>query len=235
MNTWIYRALFAGAITLGLSGCFGETEANLIEKASAAKSSAPAQKSRPTVSKVVTLAVADGSVVVAAPSGFCVDEKASKDRRRGAFVLLAACGSITGSPEAGYPVEPALVTVAVGPEGSGDALGPMPSVKNFFTSVAGRAALSREGKAETVKVQRDFSANDTYFLQTQDNSPQRPDSIGERSWRAVFALGDRMVTVGVLDLAESGISADAGFALAETMVAQIRQASAPSQQPRLGE
>lgn len=61
--------------------------------------------------------LAEGSVVVAAPEGYCIDPASFRDRAGGAFALLASCRILSGGTD-GFSVPPVIMTVTIGPAGT---------------------------------------------------------------------------------------------------------------------
>ena len=65
--------------------------------------------------------LAEGSVVVAAPEGYCIDPSSFRDRDGGAFALVASCQILSGGKE-GISVPPVIMTVTIAPEGTAPAI-----------------------------------------------------------------------------------------------------------------
>ncbi|MFC2966935.1 hypothetical protein [Acidimangrovimonas pyrenivorans] len=172
------------------------------------------------------MAVAEGSVIIAGPPGYCVDEKGSRDARRGAFVLLGSCASLSGSPYAPRPKVMAVLTAAVsGGRGGASIAGSEDRLAAYFTSSDGRAALSRSGRAATVKVLDHHAGDGAFFLHLRDSSafPGRPDK--PESWRVLFDLNGRIVTLTVVGLPDKPIIPAQAEALLRDFMARVRHAS----------
>ncbi len=142
--------------------------------------------------------VAQNDVVIAGPKGYCVDPRATRESGAGAFVLLAGCAALDrGEPDA----RQAVLTASVSPEGlPGRSPGPA-ELERFFRSSEGRAALAQDGRAESLALGRVESRGGVLFLRLKDASQGRPDDLGDDSWRAVFALNDRIVSLSAASLA----------------------------------
>ena len=104
MSTWTcnrqtarraLRRAFVLGVCLSLAGCV----------------IAPQTRSQSDVLQQVALY--DGEVVVSGPPGYCVDGAHIRRGASGAFVPLASCESLSGTP--GVPVQAALMTVSVLP------------------------------------------------------------------------------------------------------------------------
>ncbi len=174
------------------------------------------------------LSVAGGTVVVAGPEGYCIDRPASRDSDATAFVLLAGCAAVTRKPYAPRPRVPALLTASVTgdvPAGRGLA-GQAARMKGFFASAEGRAALARDGRAESVEIIEMFARDGAFFIHARDSSAGTGPGLGPEYWRAIFEVNGRMVTASVAAFANRPISDDAGQATLGLFVARIRAESA---------
>jgi len=173
-----------------------------------------------------SVTVAD-HVVVTAPDGYCVDARAT----RKAFVLLASCASVTRKANAPQPFAPALLTVTVTPQGDGEPpiARQTASLKRFFGSDAGRAALARDGQAGSVDVIETTTRNGAFIIHLRDRSKNTAPGLSDQEWRAIFTVNGQMVAASVAGLAERSITSDAGLAtaidLATTIINQSRSAA----------
>jgi hypothetical protein len=167
------------------------------------------------------MAVAGGAVTVGGPSGYCVDPGASREGPGGAFVLLGSCASISGSFTALRPKRPGILTASVAP-GSGDETfaAAFPSMARFLASPAGRAALSRTGKAETVEIVTITSAGDVMYVHARDGAPGQ--EVEADYWRALMAVNGQIVTLSVLGLRDKPVPPEAKLALLESFVKKVR-------------
>ncbi|MBT0957354.1 hypothetical protein IV417_08150 [Alphaproteobacteria bacterium KMM 3653] len=222
------RALGAACVLTALVGCFGDVETKAIEESGVASQTgeaAPGAAARSPVQGTREVAVAEGAVTVAGPDGYCIDTGATKDRKRGAFVLLASCASVLQSASAYVPVTNALLTVSVGGEGSADLLVDAEASRAYFASAAGRAALSRDGKAESVVVESAQVSGDFFLVQTLDSSGKGPDGLGPRTWRAFFDQGGRAVVASVIGYEERALEPTAAFDLLRRFAGTIQSKS----------
>lgn len=156
--------------------------------------------------------VLDGAVQVGLPAGYCLDRAATQEAEEAAIAILGRC-------KAQSRVAPAIITVSIGPSGSATALNAgEEALVGFFTSDAGRATLSRQGKADDVTIIRAFSQDDMFYMRLHDNS------AGEY-WRAIAALGGRLMTLSVTGVQAGALDQDQGRkVLDQTLMAQ-RQAN----------
>lgn len=201
MSIWISKAL-ALCLLVALPGCLAESEVTR---------RAPER-----------IAVADRSVIVAGPPGYCIDTSATRDSATGAFVLLGSCASIANSPRAAKPAEPALLTASVSPTSPAAASASADQLAAFFRSDAGRAALARNGKAASVRVLATQTRNGALYIHASDNSGSRTGSLMPDYWRGIFNLGGRLVTVTVIGFAERPLSKAASIGTLDAFAARIR-------------
>lgn len=172
------------------------------------------------------VSVAGGSVVIAGPPGYCVDRMGSHDTARGAFVLLGSCAALDGTSDAPQPDIPAVLAAAVsaGTSGAGIA-GNEKRLAAYFKSSAGRAALSRSGKASTVRILGYHGRDGAFFLHLRDTSAFRGRSDRPDSWRVLFDVNGHIVTLSVMGPPGKRFrSRDAEFVL-RSFMARVRQAS----------
>ena len=167
------------------------------------------------------VAVADRSVIVAGPPGYCVETAATRETGTGAFVLLGSCASIEGSPRAPRPSVPAVLTASVAAEGAGVAPSP-DDLAAFFRSDAGRAALARDGQAGSVRVLDVRKTAEALYIHASDSSDGSVAGLAQDYWRGVFSLGGRLVTVTVVGFADSPLGETVGLATLDAFAARIQ-------------
>ncbi len=177
-----------------------------------------------------TMSVAGGDVVVAGPDGFCVDPVASHDGvpGRGAFVLLGSCQSISGAGGAARPPIRAILTAAVSAGRAGATVsGNENHMIAFFRSDTGRRALSRSGKASTVRVLSISAKGGVVFVHARDTSPFPGQAVSPDYWRAVFDLNGRIVTLSVIGVPQAPFTDRTALRTLAAFVANVR-AESPS-------
>ncbi|WP_424990330.1 hypothetical protein [Fluviibacterium sp. S390] len=144
---------------------------------------------------VTALRVAQNSVTVVGPSGYCIDKSGSRDRERGSFVLLGSCATLNGEPEG--PTAPGVLTALVSPETDQPQAPTAAQLERFLRSTSGRAALSHDNRADTVTLLDIRRDGDVLLLKVRDRSTGRPDDLQDTSWRAVLAMKNRLVALSV--------------------------------------
>jgi hypothetical protein len=201
MSIWISRGLSGLTLTaaLALAGCVPSDIAPV----------APTGPSR--------IAVSGGAVVIAGPAGYCVDRQASRDGNGNAFVLIGTCGGsgqtpvlLTASVLAAAPAAQPLVAA-------------FPEMAKFLQSGAGRAALSRSGRASDVTVAEVLAVSDVMYIRVQDRSGTDGAPVEPEYWRAIFSVKGRIVTLSVLGLGERPVAAATKRRTLDAFVGRVRR------------
>ncbi len=210
MSTWISK-VGPGLAVLVLTGCSG-----LVDVGRAAPQ---------------TVSVAGNSVVISGPPGYCVDRSAVRDDQDGAFVLLGSCASISRDASRPHPEAPGLLTVTVsnGVIDSGNATGFLEDLAAFFRTDDGRAALSRDGNAESVDLLETRIEDGILYLHATDSSGQAL-GVADEYWRALFGVRDRLLTVTVVAYSSSPLTAGDGVSTLDAFTARIRRDNAISEE-----
>jgi hypothetical protein len=131
-----------------------------------------------------TSPVLGGAVQVGLPRGYCIDRRAGREVDDTAIVVMGKCRQ-------DVEATPAVLTAAVGPAGSGGVLaGGGQALADYFTSDAGRAALSRSGKPGAITILQAKMVGAAFVLHLRDRN------AGE-SWRGVQSVAGRLVTITV--------------------------------------
>lgn len=160
-----------------------------------------------------TLAVLGGAVNVAAPPGYCVDQKLSRQQLDGAVVLIGRCTSTSAQP-------PVVISVTIGAAASAGAIADGgATLAAFFETPAGRAALSQSGRAETVTIVQSGASGGVFALRIFETG------VGDY-WRAVFGLSGRLVTLSVQAPMDQSLDPAAGQRLLNATIAALRKANA---------
>ncbi len=143
-----------------------------------------------------SLLVADESIRVAGPSGYCIDPQSLDDANSRAFILLGSCASISGRALAPAPPRPALLTASI--SASDVQIGPvLERLPAYFASPAGRAVLARDGNAGSVELLESRLEGDLLLLHARDESPNRISGLEPEYWRALFDLNGRLITLSI--------------------------------------
>ena len=167
------------------------------------------------------IAVSERGVIIAGPQGYCVDLPAARDTPLSAFVLLGSCAAIALSTGADQPTAPAVLTASVAWGGETPVADQHAALAGFFRSNAGRAALSRSGKPESVRVIEAWASDGVFYLHAQDSSPAGTPAVQPEFWRAVFDVQGRIVTLNVIGLQLRPLGPAAGRATLEAFVRQV--------------
>ncbi len=222
MFTWISKTLLGAGAALALAAC---------QMDPAGGDTPPSRFSGPPPAR---MGVAHGAVVVAGPRGFCIDREVSQDARGAqALTVLSACRGLGAGVFGPAPVHPAVLTAAVAPPGRLiDVQAAEGGLVAYFQSTRGRAALSRSGRADTVRLQEGFAEDGAFFLHLTDSAPFAWGAVQPDYWRALLETGGRMVTVAVLAQPGSPLTRDQGLAVLRDFIAATRNATAQAAKPK---
>jgi hypothetical protein len=153
--------------------------------------------------------VLGGAMQVGVPAGYCIDRAAGREDADTAIIVMGKCRE-------GTDALPAVLTTAIGPAASAGVLaGGGKTLAAYFTSNAGRAALSRSGRASTVTIVQAKSVGTAFIMRIRDSS------TGEY-WRGVEPVAGRLVTITV---DAPGADAAAGEALLTQSLAAMHRAN----------
>lgn len=156
--------------------------------------------------------VLQGAMTISGPSGYCVDPNTSREGDDRAIILMGRCSASTA-------VKPAVVTLSVGPAGSGGVMiAGGAELAKFFTSAEGRATLAASGRARDVKVVEALSVGEAFLMRLQET--------GQPSyWRAVMGLRGRLVTVSVQGSPAEPLAVEDGRTIIDQSIATMRRAN----------
>lgn len=173
------------------------------------------------------LRVSSKEVVIAGPYGFCIDPTETKDKAKSAFVVLGSCAAISNIPIKPQPNVPALLMVTVSDKTKSAPISDSASaLEKFFKSSAGRAALSRDGKAETVEVIETLERDGAFYIHARDSSTDTLAGAGDEYWRALFNIKGRIISASVVGLKAHPFSTEAGFETLGRFADKIRTVNA---------
>lgn len=182
MSTWTSRASPITALLLAglmLAGCFENESLSRVSRGGGDAVAGPA-----------AVPVLDGSVMVAGPAGYCVDDTATRESESEAFVLLVRCSATRRNS----PILSATVTALMAP-GSADPEN-LARLGAFLDTRGGRTQLSRRGDAGDVRIVQTRVEDGALWLRIEDDG--NPDTFEPGYWRAIMPVADRVVTLSVL-------------------------------------
>lgn len=196
------KVILVGAI-LALAGCDGGFELGAVAR------KAPEQ-----------ILLANGTVVAGA-EGWCVDTATSHSTGDTAVVVLGSCAAIAHNASEPRPNVPGVFTVSVD---SDESAPPTPEdLEGFFSTDTGRAALARNGRAESVEILETWAQDGQLYLRAVDQSTA-PGTDPE-IWRALFDLRGHFISVSLFGPADRPISRDEGLATLEAQVDRLLTAN----------
>lgn len=164
-----------------------------------------------------------GGVVVAGAKGWCVDGDTTRASGDAAVVVLGSCAAIAGNAFAPRPKVPGVVTVSI--ERAVGAIPPASDLEAFFATDAGRAALARDGRAESVRILETRREDGLLFVHAEDRSAGSVPGVSTDFWRALFVMDGRFVSVSLVGLTAKPIARRDGLATLEAQVDELKTAN----------
>ncbi|MFZ1468655.1 MAG: hypothetical protein WAT09_06705 [Paracoccaceae bacterium] len=156
--------------------------------------------------------VLGGAMTVAVPGGYCLDPSASHRGPDESVVIAGRCSSDSRAL-------PAAITVSLGAEGSSAALkSGARNLTAWARSPAGRAALSRDGKAGSVEIRETLVSDGAFLIRLQDRG------IGTY-WRGAVGIKGRLVLISVTPPEGGTLSASDGRKILGQVVQTMRRAN----------
>ncbi len=137
-----------------------------------------------------TVSVLDGTMTVAGPDGYCIDEEATRESGSEAFIFFARC-------RPGLRASPVLSATVTALAGAGSASAEdLGRLADFLDGQTGRAQLSRRGRAEDVRIDETLIQDGALWLRIRDAG--NPEALHPAYWRAILPVGERVVTLSVM-------------------------------------
>lgn len=164
--------------------------------------------------------LADG-LIIAGAEGWCVDSASSQTGDARAVVVLGSCAAIAGADYATPDID-GVVTVSV--DAAGAASPSLDALESFFSTEAGRAALARNGQANSVDILNMDVRDNMLVLHAADESTG--PGMAPEVWRALFDLDGRFVSVSVFVVADQQIAPELGRATLADQVEELRSKNA---------
>ncbi|MDA8584782.1 hypothetical protein N9L47_00775 [Rhodobacteraceae bacterium] len=176
----------------------------------------------PTRAVSTQIELPDG-MIIAGANGWCVDPSVSRAGGDTAVIVLGSCAAIGQDALGPRPSVPGVVTVSVEREQL-DAPTPL-ELESFFVSDTGRAALARDGQAGSVDILETRAGEDRFIMQTEDRSAL--PGASPMTWRGLFDLDGRFVSVSLYGLSDQLIEPEDGLATVEAQVDQLIAINTP--------
>lgn len=169
---------------------------------------------------VPSVTVAEGTITIAGPEGYCVAPGLGQSGAVDPVVVLRVCGANTPfGIGASDSVVPALLTATV--SAGADTVPAPEALEAFLRSEAGRAAISRSGAAETVSILSSRRSGGALLLYIRDTSVADGDGTQAPYWRAILGVKGHLVTATVRGFSDRPLSRDDGLRLATGFVAAL--------------
>lgn len=199
----IPRLAFAGLALTALSGCLETSGTGQVPFADFLGGS----DSGPHYKRAVKVArLANGSVIVPAPRGYCIDPATLSRASGDSFAILASCAALGAGPN----FDASLFTVTV-------------SKRQPDLTAPGIRALIAGIKAQGVLSQRERDG--IAIVQLARGGDQSISDADPKYWRAVFELNDRLVSLAAYGEKNSPLARSLGGSALERLAQAIRKES----------
>ena len=152
------------------------------------------------------------------PAGYCIDSDASRDGSSGAFVVLGGCRALS---QQGRSTGAGVLLASFAEPGGPQIAGNTEALESYFNTTAGRAALSRSGRADSVTLIETRAEDDMLFLHLTDSANAGVPGTDANYWRGMFDLKGRIATISVLGFADAPHSRTAGLSLARSFAQRL--------------
>jgi hypothetical protein len=167
------------------------------------------------------ISLMEGTVIIDAPDGYCLEEAEASGSEAGQSLFFAACGP-------GYPhvvlsavASPALTQGILDEQGTA-------ALAGYFATDRGRQSLSRSGKPADVTVLQTAIGEGVVILELNDASASPRAGLAPGYWRAVAEVGGHLVTFAVLPFSDSDMPDETLLGLLQSFVAGSREGSMPT-------
>ncbi|MBL4750603.1 MAG: hypothetical protein JKX71_08525 [Amylibacter sp.] len=156
------------------------------------------------IPKTEIINVANGSLSITPPSGFCKDADGSKETKTSAFIIFANCGYLNSggrraSGDAGFT---GLVTTSVTKEPGFQGPDDINALSDFLSSREGLETLSTSGDTKAVSIVDKRQTSDGVYLQLRDTNA----ALSQNVWKSFINRSDYLVTVTLLQNKKSTLT-----------------------------
>ncbi|MEM9709224.1 MAG: hypothetical protein AAF871_10570 [Pseudomonadota bacterium] len=166
---------------------------------------------------------------MAGPPGYCVDPSGLRETVEATFVLLGSCAVLSEGGLRTAPDQPGVLTVLISAEEDGSSLSVASEdeLRSFFDGAEGRAALSPDGRAESILILETRVDDGQVYVRARDMSPLRPDGVDREYWRALFELNGRLVTATLLGFEVDPLEPEEGLETLTALTARLFRENEP--------
>jgi hypothetical protein len=164
-------------------------------------------------------------VTIAAPAGFCVDQRSTDVSAAGAFVLVTDCALLGRQPAETRPPVGAAMTASVSSAGPGAAGQTLDDLERYAATPQGRALLGRSGRGDSIRILETVRQGDVLYFYVEDRGPQPIAGVDPRFWRAFMEVDGHVAALSVLGFQGSGIDVQQGFGFISAFAANIAAAN----------
>lgn len=182
-----------------------------------------------TLLPVTQMPVAGGAVTVAAPEGYCIDPKGTREQPMGTFVLLGNCSLMF--LDLSGPAVPVVLTALISDPLQTQSPPTPTALAKYFKSTSGRASLARDRDPTSVQVLQSETRDGVLYMRFRDSSPERDAALTSESWRAMMPMGNRLTVLTAQGLSTRTVSSDTTLTTLRNFVAAVKAANAAPATP----
>lgn len=154
--------------------------------------------------KTEIINLANGSLSITPPSGFCKDASGSKETETSAFIIFANCGYLnSGGRRASIDASfTGVVTTSVTKEQGFQGPDDINILSDFLSSNEGLETLSTSGDTGTVSIIDKRQTSDGVYLQLHDTNA----ALSQNVWKSFINRSNHLVTVTLLQSKKSTLT-----------------------------
>lgn len=166
-----------------------------------------------------SVSLAQGEIIATSPVGYCVDDVSSQLAND--FAILAPCVTL-GLTDVVVPDLIGVVTVQIGPVGSGQAAADELALRDFLITDDGASLLSQSGDGQGVEIISTQAFESQVMVHFSDQGPPPLAGLQSEEWRAFKNINGRLVTIGVRGLAIAPLQEGPGATLLKRILAGVQ-------------
>lgn len=201
MFTWISRISAAALCAVTLSGCDAATGLPFAADLTSLNET-------PGHSRMATVTLAGGAVVLTAPDGYCIDRRSLHRTPNAGFAVMARCDTLGVRGFFGAH-DLAIITVTTAPQDPG---APAPDAEDIARSADGAKVLDRQTR-------------DGLSLIRFGQGSHGLEGVSPVHWRGAFALNGQLVGIGLYAPEGSAVLEGDGATLLRDLTSRTRAAS----------
>lgn len=152
------------------------------------------------IHRALSVSAGGADVVIAGPTGFCIDERTTEESRQGAFVFLSDCAATAdASPTIARVPISAILTASVSNSGlPGIEAGldvALTHLQTFLETPIGQVSLGKSGNPATITLLSISRTSNAVYAFVEDTTVTTTTGESPRYWRAFTEVGGRLLAL----------------------------------------